>query len=476
MSKKPTILQSIIPILTLIGLIGCNVVLLGDDTLSGANQLSLLVASAVAVCIATYNKVGWGDILKGILHTLNTAMPAILILLMIGVLAGTWMLSGIIPAMIHYGLYILRPDYFLPAAVVIGAIISVATGSSWSTIATVGVALLGIGQTLGFSDPVVAGAIISGAYFGDKVSPLSDTTNLAAATTETDLFTHIRYMMYTTVPSILITIIIFTIISITDTSSDVATSVSDVQNTITYYYNITPLLFIVPIAVVVMIIRKMPPVPVLFIGGLLGALFAVIFQPDIIKLISNEQTITPQNVYTVITKAMYGTTSLATGDPIVDELFTTRGMGGMLNTIWLIVTAMIFGGVMEAGHFLERITSALIKKVHSTGGLVTTTAATCVMFNMTAADQFIAIVVPGKMFLKAYRKNKLSSEVLSRTLEDSGTATSVLIPWNTCGATQSGVLGVATIAYLPYAMFCYISPLMSILFAWLNIKIRKSND
>lgn len=471
MTKRPTILQSLIPILTLIVLISLNVILLGDDTLSGANQLSLLCASAVAIGIAVYNRVPWEHILQGILHTLNTSMSA---LLMIGVLAGTWMLSGIIPGMIYYGLYILKPDYFLPAAAIISAIISVATGSSWSTVATVGVALLGIGQALGFNDALVAGAIISGAYFGDKVSPLSDTTNLAAAIAQTNLFTHIRYMMYTTVPTMLITLTIFTLISLFGSSSAPAPdSVREVQQAIGSFYRINLFLFIVPVIVVVMIVKKMPAVPALFIGGLLGGVMALIFQPDVIASLSGEEHLSAGGAYRVVTQAMYGTTALHTGNETLDSLFTSHGMAGMLNTIWLIITAMIFGGVLEAGRFLERITGALMGRVRSDGGLVTTTAATCILFNATASDQYISIVVPGKMFAGAYRRGGLAPEVLSRTLEDSGTATSVLIPWNTCGATQAGVLGVATFAYLPYAFFCYLSPLMSVAFAWLNIKIRR---
>ncbi len=471
--KSPTVFQSLIPVAVLIVLIGLNVTLLGDETLAGANQMSLLIASGVTACIAIRNGKTWGDILEGIVRTLTGAIPAILILLMIGVLSGTWMLSGIIPAMIHYGLYVLRPEYFLPATVVISALISLATGSSWSTVATVGVALLGIGRTLGFGDPVIAGAIISGAYFGDKVSPLSDTTNLAAATAGTNLFTHIRYMLYTTLPTIFVTLIIFTILSIGGGKIAADVSVADTQRMITDYYYISPVLFLVPLAAVAMIVFKMPPVPVLFVGSLLGGVMAVVCQPELIGLLSGDGALTDGGAYRVVSRAMYGTVSPETGDPMVDSLFTSRGMAGMLNTVWLIITAMIFGGVMEAGQFLERITTALIRRVRSTGGLVSATAGTCVLFNSTASDQYLAIVIPGKIFGSAYRRKGLAPEVLSRTLEDAGTATSVLIPWNTCGATQAGVLNVATVAYLPYAFFCYISPLMSILFAWLGLRIRR---
>ncbi len=474
MPKSPTLLQSLLPLLALIGLIGLNVALLEDDTLSGANQLSLLIASALAVGIATYNRVPWSRILQEILHTLGNSLSSILILMMIGVLAGAWMVGGIIPAMVYYGLYILQPAYFLPAAVVIAAVISVATGSSWSTVATVGVALLGIGQALGFPPPLIAGAIISGAYFGDKISPLSDTTNLASAVARVELFTHIRYMLYTTVPTMFITLVLFTVISLCGSGGDPAPgSVAELQGHISSYFRITPWLFLVPAAVLVMIARKMPALPALFIGALLGVVAALVFQGDVIASLGGGEHSRAAETYRVLSRALYGSTQIQTGVASLDNLFSSHGMAGMMNTIWLIVTAMVFGGVMEAGGFLERITSLLIRRVRSDGSLVATTAASCVLFNATASDQYIAIVVPGRMFARAYRRRGLAPEVLSRTLEDAGTATSVLIPWNTCGATQAGVLGVATFAYLPYAFFCYLSPLMSILFASLNIRIRR---
>lgn len=476
-SKEPSLLQAIIPLVALVCLICLNVILLGDDTLSGANQMALLCASFVAGGIAMYNGVSWKQIMQGILKTLNSSTGAIIILLMIGLLAGTWMLSGVIPSMIYYGLYILRPEYFLPAVVVICCIVSVATGSSWSTVATVGVALLGVGQTLGFNDAVVAGAIISGAYFGDKISPLSDTTNLASATAGTDLFTHIKYMQNTTIPTILLTIIIFTCISLFGELDTTEISVGQMQSAIAEVFNVSPLLFVVPVIVIVMIAKKCAPIPTLFIGGVLGGIAAVIAQPDVVAAIAGESSLTAAGAYKVVMQAMYGPTEYATGNEMLNNLFATNGMAGMLNTVWLIIIAMVFGGVLDAGRFLEKITSTLIRKVSSSqGGMVTTTAATCIMFNMTTSDQYISIVIPGKMFKDAYRRRRLAPEVLSRTLEDAATATSVLIPWNTCGATQASVLGVATIAYLPYTFFCYLSPLMSILFAWLNIRIHRLTD
>lgn len=473
--KPPTLLQSIIPIIVLIGLISCNVLLLGNDTLSGANQLALLFASAVAVFISWRNGIKWTDTMQGMIHTLIAAIPAILILLVIGMLSGTWMLSGIVPSMIYYGLNILEPSYFLPATLILCSIISVAVGSSWSTIATIGVALLGIGKALGFSEAIVAGAIISGAYFGDKISPLSDTTNLASAVTETPLFTHIRYMMYTTVPSMLLTIGLFVLLTFVGNQSGSDNTSQEIQNTISSFYHVSPWLFIVPIITIFMIVKKIPAVPVLFIGALLGAITAIIAQPDVIASLTPDGKFSLTGVYTVLAKCLYGTTEVSTGNPAVDNLLTTGGMGGMLNTIWLIITAMMFGGIMEAGQFLEKIMITITKKVSSTGGLVSATAGTTILFNLTAGDQYMAIVIPGKMFAKSFRQARLAPQVLSRTLEDSGTVTSVLIPWNTCGATQASILGVATAVYAPFAFFCYLSPIMTVVYAWLNIKIKRIN-
>lgn len=464
-TRKPTILQSLIPILILLTLILANVLWLSDDTLSGANQLSLLLASAVAVALAAYNRVSWDTITKGIVHTVSSALPAIMILLMVGMLSGSWMISGVIPTMIYYGLDVLKPEYFLPASVVITAAVSVATSSSWSTVATIGVALIGIGAAMGFNEAYTAGAIISGAYFGDKISPLSDTTNLAAAVSGTDLFVHIRYMMQTTIPSIVLTLIGFTAISIfVDTNSVGTQGVADFQQTIASTYNIHWALLLIPALTVYLIVRKMGAVPVLMIASLLAITAAALFQRELLStLCAGELNL--RSSYEVLSRSLYGQTVPNTGNTQVDALLTTGGMGGMMNTIWLIITAMIFGGVMEAAHFLERITGAILKRVRSTPALVSATTGTCIMFNLTSGDQYMSIVIPGKMFSKAYDKAGLEGRLLSRTLEDSATATSVLVPWNTCGATQATVLGVATLTYLPFAFFCWLSPLMTILVA-----------
>jgi NhaC family Na+:H+ antiporter len=472
MKREATLFEALFPILILIVLLTLNV-LLFDDTLGGANQIALIISAAIAGVISHRLGLKWGKIREKIVSTIGSAMPSMLILLLIGSLAGTWMISGVVPAMIYYGLDIINPKLFLFTAVVVSAIVSVATGSSWSTIATIGVALLGIGKALGMSEAVVAGAIISGAYFGDKMSPLSDTTNLAPAMAGTDLFTHIRYMTFTTVPSMTITLIIFLVWGFRYDFSGAVIDVENVQTAIEGTFNTNMLLFLVPVILITIIILKVPPLPALFAGTILGAVAAVIFQPEIIYNVAGVTNNYIKASYISVMQSMFGDVSLTTTDPKVNELLSTTGMRGMLDTIWLILSAMVFGGIMESAGLLKRITQPIVKYARSTGSLVASTVGTCVFFNTTASDQYLAIVVPGRMYRKTYEEKGLAPEVLSRTLEDSGTMTSVLIPWNTCGATQSRVLGVDTMAYAPYAFFNIISPLMTILFAYFNIKIRK---
>jgi len=473
MINKPSLLQAIIPITFLIGLLSINVYLFGNDATYGANQIALLLAAAVGGLIAIRIGFSWEDILKGIVKSISSAMSAILILMLIGSLAGTWLISGIVPALIYYGLDILNPTIFLFAAVIVSAIVSLATGSSWTTAATIGIALVGIGKAMGIHEGVVAGAIISGAYFGDKMSPLSDTTNLAPAMAGTDLFTHIKYMALTTVPTITITLIIFLIWGFTIDSSASIGTVAEVHQAIASKFTITPWLFLVPAVVVGMILKKVPALPALLAGALLGGVFAVIFQPNIVLEIAGGSTGSNWDYYKGIMIALFSKTNVATGNAMVDELLSASGMFGMMNTIWLILCAMVFGGVMESSGMLKRIADSIIQYANSTGSLVASTAVTCGFFNLTASDQYIAIVVPGRMFAPAYKDRGLAPENLSRTLEDSGTVTSVLIPWNTCGAYQSTVLGVGTFAYLPYAFFNILSPIMTITFAYLGIKIKK---
>ncbi len=472
MKQEAGLFTALIPVFLLIGLLTANVFLF-DDTLSGANQIALMLSASLAGIIAWRLGIKWVSIREKIVSTIGSAMPSILILLLIGSLAGTWMLSGVVPVMIYYGLDIISPKMFLFTAVVVSAIVSVATGSSWSTIATIGIALLGIGKALGLSEAVVAGAIISGAYFGDKISPLSDTTNLAPAMAGTDLFTHIQYMFYTTIPSLIIALAIFLGIGFSADYANVFDNVASVKTAIGGTFNTSPLLFLVPAILLSIIIMKVPPLPSLLAGTLLGGIFAVIFQPEIVHAVAGISENYIKASYISVMQAMFGEISLTTSDEKVNELLSTYGMSGMLNTVWLILSAMVFGGIMESAGLLRRITLPIVKYAKSTGSLVASTVVTCIFFNTTASDQYLAIVVPGRMFRKTFEEKGLKPEVLSRTLEDSGTMTSVLVPWNTCGATQSRVLGVDTMAYAPYTFFNIISPLMTIAFAYLNIKIRR---
>jgi len=472
MNRNPRFIEALLPILVLVMLLSLNV-LFFDDPLAGSNQIALLLAATIAGIIVRRNGQKWEVTSEKVVHTIGSAMPAMLILLLIGSLAGTWLISGVVPALIYYGLDVIQPSLFLVTAVVVCAVVSVATGSSWSTIATIGVALLGMGKAIGMNEALVAGAIISGAYFGDKISPLSDTTNLASAMAGTGLFTHVRYMLYTTVPSMILTLLIFLIVGLNYDFSRAAIDVTEVKAAIGSSFNLSPWLFLVPVILIAVILLKVPPIPSLMTGTLLGALFAIIFQPDIIRNIAGTSHDYVDASYISSMKAMFGEIRIITAEASVNELFSTGGMRGMLDTVWLILSAMVFGGIMESGGLLVRLTRPILHWADSTGSLVLSTVCSCIFFNVTASDQYLAIVVPGRMFRKSFEDKGLKPEVLSRSLEDSGTMTSVLIPWNTCGATQSKVLGVATFSYLPYCFFNLISPVMSVLFAYLNIRIRR---
>jgi Na+:H+ antiporter, NhaC family len=468
------LLASLLPILILIALLSVNVLLFGDNSLGGANQVALLLAAGMAALVAMAHGRAWKDLFDGAVSSIASALPALLILLMIGALAGTWLLSGVVPAMVYYGLGILSPGYFLVATAMVCAIVSVATGSSWSTVATVGIALLGIGRALGMEDGMVAGAIISGAYFGDKMSPLSDTTNLAPAMAGTDLITHIRHMMWTTFPSFGLALVLFALLGLFSEKADGVADVSAFQQAIISKFHITPWLFLVPLAVIGLIMARVPAAPALFIGSLMGGVFALIFQADLLAEVADTEASAAGLAYMAVINAMTTDIAIITPDERVNELLQTGGMYGMMNTIWLIICAMTFGGVMEAAGMLERIARSILRLAKSDGALVASTAGTCLTFNVTASDQYLAIVVPGRMFASEYRKRGLAPENLSRALEDSGTVTSALIPWNTCGAYHAGVLGVATGTYLPFAFFNLISPLMTILFGVMGWKMPKS--
>lgn len=476
MKKKPSLLQALAPIILLLVMLVFNIQLYGDSSVGGPNQIALLTAGALAGLIAIRLGISWRHIQKKVIDVIGDAMPAILILLLIGALAGTWMISGVVPTLVYYGLELLSPRYFLLVSVIVSALVSLSIGSSWSTIATVGVALFSIGTAMGFSAGLVAGAIISGAYFGDKMSPLSDTTNLAPAMAGTDLFTHIKYMMYTTVPSILITIVIFFVLGFTNVPAATEGAIDEMLQAIETTFYIGPVLLIVPVILIILIIKKVPPLPALFAGVIVGALFAVVFQHSILAELVVEETSYAEACYRTVMDSIYGAIEINTGNVQVNNLLSTGGMAGMLDTIWLILTAMVFSGIMESAGLLLRIAETIVKMANSTGSLVASTVATSIFMNITASEQYISIVIPGRMYKEIYKKQGLKPEVLSRTLEDGGTVTSVLVPWNTCGAVQSSVLGISTFTYAPFVFFSILSPIITILFAYLNIKIHRFSD
>ena len=435
----------------------------------------MILSSAFASIIAFNLGFTWLEIQKGIVKSINSSIPSILILFLVGSLAGSWLLSGIVPAFIYYGIQILNAKIFLFAACIICIVVSMATGSSWTTSATIGIALIGIGRALDISDGLVAGAILSGAYFGDKMSPLSDTTNLAPAMAGSDLISHIKYLSLTTVPSIIISLIIFIILGLNISDNIGSNNAEIISNSILDKFYISPILFIVPLVVIILIYNKIKAVPALFVGVILGSVFALIFQSNLVLEVSNSSSNSWKALFSGTMISLYGSISIDASNEMVSKLLSSSGMFGMLDTIWLVICAMIFGGVMEKAGFLKKIISIILNKIKSTGSLISSTAGTCIFFNLTASDQYISIVVPGKMYSSIYKEKGLAPENLSRTLEDSGTVTSVLVPWNTCGAYHASVLNVATLTYLPFCFFSLISPIMTILFAYLRIKIKKLN-
>ncbi len=470
-NKQLNIWEALIPVFVLVGMLAYNVFIFGNDALSGSNQFILLLGGAVAAIIGFFNKVTFPKMMEEVAENIKSTTGALLILLMVGALAGTWLISGIIPTMIYYGLQILNPTIFLAACVIICAIISVATGSSWTTSATVGIALIGIAEALGIPLGMTAGAVLSGSYFGDKISPMSDTTNLAPAMAGSDLFTHIRYMLYTTTPTIIITLFVFIIIGLnlqTKGVADTNTLLEALEKSI----NVSPWLFVVPALVIFLIVKKTPPLIALLIGTLLGGIAALIFQPNIIIAIGGGNALDFSTGYKGMMNAITIETSIPTDNDVLKGLFTSGGMSKMMGTIWLILCAMVFGGIMDAIGALTTISKALLKLFHTTFGLFASTVASCLAINITASDQYLSIVVPGKMYAKAFKDKGLAPENLSRTLEDSGTVTSALVPWNTCGAYQSSVLGVDTLHYAGYAIFNWLSPFMTLLFAAFRIKIK----
>lgn len=465
MKNSISLFIALVPLFVLVALIVIVVSIFGDETLSGASQVALLVATSVCVCIGLVTrKIKWDDFERGVGEKVAGVSSAIIILLLIGALGGAWMVSGIVPTLIYYGMEMMSPQWFLVSGCVICALVSLLTGSSWTTVATIGVALMGIGQALGFSEAWVAGAIISGAYFGDKISPLSDTTVLASSTVGTPLFTHIRYMLRTTVPTFLITLMIFTGEGLSHTPSASAHAAA-VQQALDATFMLSPWLLVVPILTAILIALRLPSMVVLFLGALMGIIAAVVAQGELLDEIAGSGIDGIQQRIKGAMIVVYGSTSLDTGVPELNSLVATRGMTGMLSTIWLILCAMIFGAAMTVTGMLERIMQAILHLVRGTVSMVASTAFTGTLLNIICADQYLSIILTASMFQDTYKSRGYESRLLSRTCEDSATVTSVLVPWNTCGMTQSSVLGVSTLVYAPYAFFCYLSPLMTIFVA-----------
>ena len=471
--KSPSLIVSLVPLAVLVILLALSIKIFGGDAIAGGSQLSLLASSAVCTILAmALFKCKWNTLEDAIVANIKSSTPALIILLLIGAIAGTWMASGVIPTLIYYGLKILHPSIFLPASCIICAIISLLTGSSWTTIATIGVALMGIGRALGFDDGWIAGAIISGAYFGDKISMMSDTTVLASSTSEVPLFTHIKYMLITTTPSMLIAIIVFLFIGLS-ASTTAAADTALIEQALLNTYNITPWLLAIPIITGVLISRRLPAIITLFCSALTAALAMVIFQPDIILKIAQTDIASILTTIKAIIVSATTSTSIETGNDLLNELVATSGMGGMMNTIWLIICAMCFGGVMYGSGMLNAISQLFLRMARRTISVVGSTVCSGIFFNLTTGDQYISIILTSKLFSQLYDNRNLERRLLSRSVEDSATVTSVLIPWNSCGMAQSTVLGVATLTYLPYCIFNLLSPIMSIVVAAIGYKIYK---
>jgi len=472
--REPSIWQALIPVLVLIGLLAASVYLFGDGSSSGPNQIALILAAGVGIIVGLRLGFRWKEIERGIVHGISLSMGAILILLVVGSVIGTWILSGVVPTMIYYGLLILKPAVFYAAACVLCALVSLATGSSWTTAGTVGVALIGIATAQNLHLGMAAGAIISGAYFGDKMSPLSDTTNLAPAVAGTDLFTHIRHMLWTTVPSLVIALILFGIGGFVVAAPQSTEQLDTILASLRGSFVIGPHLLLPAVLVIALVIRKVPAFPALLIGALTGCVFAMLFQQAAVLRFVNDASLP---AWLAMIKgswiALFDGFRLESGNAALDELLTRGGMSSMLSTVWLILSAMMFGGVMETTGLLQKIAAGILGAVRGTGSLVAATLATAFGTNVIASDQYIAIVLPGRMFRAEYRRRRLHPKNLSRSLEDAGTMTSVLIPWNTCGAFMATTLGVATLTYAPFAFLNLLNPLVALVYGFTGFTIEK---
>jgi len=473
--RQPSMLDSLIPIIVLICLLIAGVTFFGDSSSSGPNQIALLLATGVAAMIGLKNGHKWHAMEKAIIHGISISLGAVLILLAVGSLIGTWLLSGTVPTMVYYGLKIIDPSWFYAATCLVCGIVAMSIGSSWTTAATVGVAFIGIAGGFELSPSVTAGAVISGAYFGDKLSPLSETTNLAPAVAGSELFAHIRYMLWTTIPSITIALILFLIIGFNHSSSEIGNtdSIVSLTSTLESTYNIS-ILNLIPLFILLLLAyKKMPAFPAVAIGAVLGAIWALIFQQELILGMVQEGVDSSQGIIMVVWTAFFDGVVVETGNAEIDQLLSRGGMAGMLNTIWLVVTALSFGAILEHLGMLKKFVESILAKAKSTGSLIASTVATCIGTNLITADQYMAIVMPGRMYKEEYEKRGLDPVVLSRTLEDSGTITSPLIPWNTCGAFMFGAMALTSYDYIFYCFFNLINPVLAVAYGYMGFKIKK---
>lgn len=463
---------ALLPVLVLIVALTGNVVwVYGDDALGGSSQMIILLVAGFAAAIGMSRGVVWAEQQKSVVSTIGNAMPSIIILLLVGALASVWLLAGTVPLLVYYGVKLLNPTIFLVACCIACALTSLVSGSSWSTAATIGVAMVGVGRALNIPDGMIGGAIISGSYFGDKISPLSDTTNLAAAVTETPLFDHIKYLLNTTGPSMLISLVLFTIIGLNIDTGTSAVDVSNVLGAIDERFNITVWLLLPPVITLGLIMKKVEAIPALFCGIIAGAVCALVFQQEL--LADLVQGLGSYPYYRIMMDTLYGGVSIETSNTMLNDLFSAGGMQGMLGTVWLILAAMTFGGVMEASGMLARIMESVKSLANDFFSLVACTTGTCLITNVSTSDQYISVAIPGRMYAGLYKEMGYGSENLSRTLEDTGTVTSVLVPWNTCGAYHAAVLGIGTGTYFFYCFFNLLSPIMTLIFAWFMIRIKR---
>ncbi len=471
--KAPSFLDASIPLLVLIVLLALAVYLYGSDSSYGANQIALFIASGVGVIIGLKNGYSWNDIEQAMVKGISLSLGALLILFSVGALIGTWLLAGTVPSLIYYGLQLLDPSWFYAASCLLCAVVALSIGSSWTTVATIGVALIGVAAGLGMSPAITAGAIVSGAYFGDKISPVSETTNLAPAVAGSNLFDHIRHMTWTTIPSLIMALIIFSVLGFNANAVADDSQIRAISEALQHHFMISPLMLVPLLVLMAMAVKKVPAFPTVFIGALLGGVWAVLFQPQLIAKMADPELNGVLGTLKVVWTTLHGGFVIETQNTELDKLLNGGGMVKMLNTCWLIFSAMMFGAVLEHIGLLRKFVEAILHKAHSTGSLITSTIATCIATNILTADQYMSIVMPGRMFKEEYERRGLAPVNLSRTLEDGGTITSPLIPWNTCGAYMHGVLNVNPLDYAMYAFFNLINPVLAVIYAYMGIKILK---